>query len=161
MSIDAYLFVKNMVTPGPLTKLVLCHFASEMSGTDSLGCIDVPTLAKFCCVGEMQVIEAIETLVSGGFLQRLGPPNLYKVANFRHPPAEPQRNSIATKRRPLSASVRATVWARDSLTCVECGATENLTVDHIMPLVKGGSNELDNLQTLCLPCNVRKGPRTP
>ena len=32
-----------------------------------------------------------------------------------------------------------------------------LTKDHIMPKSKGGSDELDNLQTLCGPCNFKKG----
>lgn len=160
MSIDAYLYVKDMVTPGPLTKLILCHFASEMSGTDSLGVIDMTALAKFCCVSEAEAAEAVEQLVARGYLQELGAPNLYKVRGFTHPPVRSRPDTIATKRRPLSAGVRALVWARDSLTCVECGSTDNLTVDHIMPLVKGGTNEIDNLQTLCLPCNVRKGPRT-
>jgi hypothetical protein len=29
-------------------------------------------------------------------------------------------------------------------------------LDHIVPLIDGGSHELDNLQTLCTPCHVKK-----
>ena len=40
--------------------------------------------------------------------------------------------------------------------CQLCGATEYLTVDHIKPKSKGGMNEDDNLQALCIRCNCKK-----
>jgi len=33
--------------------------------------------------------------------------------------------------------------------CVECGTTENLTLDHIIPLSDGGTDDADNLTVLC------------
>jgi 5-methylcytosine-specific restriction endonuclease McrA len=52
------------------------------------------------------------------------------------------------------------VWDRDDWRCVTCGTHKNLTVDHIIPVSKGGTDDLDNLQTMCGPCNSRKGNRT-
>ena len=40
--------------------------------------------------------------------------------------------------------------------CQECGTTENITIDHIKPLSKGGTNHIDNLQPLCKSCNSKK-----
>jgi 5-methylcytosine-specific restriction endonuclease McrA len=40
--------------------------------------------------------------------------------------------------------------------CAFCGATKNLTIDHIKPLSKGGKNELENIQVLCWECNKFK-----
>lgn len=41
--------------------------------------------------------------------------------------------------------------------CVLCSATDKaLTIDHIIPVSKGGTNDTRNLQPLCQPCNSRK-----
>ena len=39
----------------------------------------------------------------------------------------------------------------------DCSITENLTIDHIVALSRGGSDELDNLQFLCRSHNSSKG----
>ena len=52
---------------------------------------------------------------------------------------------------------RKNIIKRDGGKCLQCGSTENLTVDHIIPKSKGGSNKWENLQTLCYDCNQRKG----
>lgn len=42
--------------------------------------------------------------------------------------------------------------------CAYCGKSAD-TVDHIIPLAKGGNNELDNLVAACQSCNSRKKDR--
>lgn len=59
-----------------------------------------------------------------------------------------------TKKVPKS--VRKAVYKRDNYTCQSCGAKEDITIDHIVPRSKGGSNDVNNLQTLCESCNLRK-----
>ena len=44
--------------------------------------------------------------------------------------------------------------------CSYCGRTHRiryLEIDHKFPLSRGGGNQIDNLQLLCTPCNMRKG----
>jgi 5-methylcytosine-specific restriction endonuclease McrA len=41
--------------------------------------------------------------------------------------------------------------------CLLCGALDRLTIDHIVPVSKGGTNSLSNLQVLCNDCNIKKG----
>lgn len=48
------------------------------------------------------------------------------------------------------------VFKQDGFKCKTCRADENLEVDHIKPVSKGGSNKLENLQTLCRRCNAHK-----
>jgi HNH endonuclease len=49
------------------------------------------------------------------------------------------------------------VFDRDGWECVSCGSHRNLSVDHKIPRALGGTDDLQNLQTMCIPCNVRKG----
>lgn len=51
------------------------------------------------------------------------------------------------------------VFARDNDACRQCGSVSDLQVDHIVPVKCGGSNNVANLQTLCGPCNRKKGAR--
>src|SRR5690348_3942229 len=41
--------------------------------------------------------------------------------------------------------------------CSQCGSTEDLTADHIIPRSKGGRNVLSNYKVLCRSCNSSKG----
>jgi hypothetical protein len=54
---------------------------------------------------------------------------------------------------------RLRVYARDSFQCRYCGSGEFLSLDHIYPWSRGGSDDETNLQTLCRSCNSRKGAR--
>jgi len=53
------------------------------------------------------------------------------------------------------------VFERDNFTCLYCGEIGGiLEVDHMFPISKGGSNELDNLTTSCRKCNRQKRDKT-
>lgn len=65
--------------------------------------------------------------------------------------------AFQTGRAPIPQEVRARVIARDGFRCRACGATEHLEIDHIYPHIRGGSDDISNLQTLCHRCNARKG----
>ena len=47
---------------------------------------------------------------------------------------------------------------RDS--CYNCGSMENQTLDHLIPLSKGGRHSVGNIGTLCSSCNSSKHART-
>jgi 5-methylcytosine-specific restriction endonuclease McrA len=59
---------------------------------------------------------------------------------------------------------RANVFSRDMNTCQYCGGRfprNQLTLDHLIPIVQGGGKTWENIVTACKPCNQRKGGRTP
>ena len=60
-------------------------------------------------------------------------------------------------RKNLKASLKRFVFERDEYRCVKCGTHVNLSIDHIHPFSKGGSDDESNLQTLCRSCNSSKG----
>lgn len=45
--------------------------------------------------------------------------------------------------------------------CAYCRAAVRLSIDHIIPLVRGGEHSRRNIQMLCIPCNSSKGAKHP
>lgn len=56
----------------------------------------------------------------------------------------------------LYSDDKKAIIARDKK-CLKCGSLYGLTVDHKVPISRGGTDEMSNLQTLCLNCNSNKG----
>ena len=69
-----------------------------------------------------------------------------------------------TARDGLSPSLRFDIFRRDQYRCQICGAKASdgtrLEVDHKVAVANGGTNEPDNLWTLCFKCNRGKGTKT-
>jgi 5-methylcytosine-specific restriction endonuclease McrA len=60
-----------------------------------------------------------------------------------------------------TAEELANLRAKAGGKCALCNAHRTLTVDHIVPLSRGGSNGIRNIQFLCRRCNSSKGARDP
>jgi hypothetical protein len=63
-------------------------------------------------------------------------------------------------RKPVGKSLRFEIFRRDGFTCQYCGQQPPdvvLHVDHITPVVEGGTNDEMNLITSCQDCNLGKG----
>ena len=56
---------------------------------------------------------------------------------------------------------RNRIYKRDNYECVYCGSSRNLTLDHVIPKSRGGSNNWTNLVTSCQKCNLKKADKTP
>ena len=68
-----------------------------------------------------------------------------------------------TPRISIPRAVRQYVFERDNYQCQSCGKQQvetNLSIDHIIPLARGGTNDISNLQTLCFSCNRQKSDKT-
>src|SRR5438132_4466111 len=68
------------------------------------------------------------------------------------------------KRRRESGKQRFRIFVRDKFRCQYCAhrfQPAELTLDHIIPRSQGGSDDPENLAAACIPCNQRKGNRTP
>lgn len=79
----------------------------------------------------------------------------YRESYTPRTPQERRRESALKSTHRL----RSRVIERDGRRCQLCGSTDDLCIDHIVPVSKGGGDELDNLQVLCRSCNSRKRAR--
>ena len=59
----------------------------------------------------------------------------------------------------VPAFTRFNLFLRDGFACVYCGATDDLTFDHVVPRSRGGRTTWENIVTACAPCNLKKGGR--
>lgn len=94
-------------------------------------------------------------------LEKLG--RDFHLANYLRDQKENSRQDVmekpSRKRKGISPSLRLAVYKADGYRCVHCGSNGDLTVDHIFPVALGGTNDRENLQTLCRPCNSAKGTK--
>ena len=70
--------------------------------------------------------------------------------------------NIKKSRKTINNSLRYDVMKRDNFKCCYCGRSPAidsnviLEIDHTIPVSKGGTNEIDNLKTICKDCNIGK-----
>lgn len=76
-------------------------------------------------------------------------------------------------------SMRRRVFREEKFTCASCGVVGHekrfpkggygyythsegvfLSIDHIIPKSRGGTNDRENLRVLCTTCNTRKGVKS-
>ena len=62
-------------------------------------------------------------------------------------------------KRAITQDVKIAVSARDGGRCRQCGSTEELHFDPVIPISRGGANTVANIQLLCGPCNRAKGAK--
>lgn len=44
--------------------------------------------------------------------------------------------------------------------CLACGSLDRVSIDHLIPIARGGADGVGNYAPLCLPCNTSKGALT-
>ncbi len=77
-------------------------------------------------------------------------PSIIRLSNFIR---VPYKRVVLTRKN---------ILRRDSYKCSYCGRGDlPLTIDHIIPKSKGGSDSWENLVCACTSCNNKKGDRTP
>ena len=86
--------------------------------------------------------------------------NLFNFAHSGRWLTYPNEMGARSLRIAMPAQIRWDILRAAKFTCQACGETARpMHIDHIIPLAKGGSNEIENLQCLCDRCNMAKGAR--
>ena len=98
--------------------------------------------------GKAEIVKHDENPIKTGYQTFIRPViiRLLKYIRYHTRGLRPNRNRI---------------YKRDNHTCVYCGSTKNLTLDHVIPKSRGGKNDWNNLVTSCFKCNLKKADKTP
>lgn len=137
--------------PSPLAKLLLI-FICDNNNEDGALRVDFVEASDFCGAKFDETKSAFAELRLADIIEKRG--DGYWLAGFvPHVPDKRPRE------RQVRKAIRNLVYDRDGRICAECGREHDLSIDHIIPQSRGGSDHPDNLQVLCRPCNASKGAR--
>jgi 5-methylcytosine-specific restriction endonuclease McrA len=101
--------------------------------------------------GEIEVLESHDYVVSS------------PSVSFHVPSVARIRTYVPMNKKGVKFS-RENVLSRDNYRCNYCGQhfpRRQLNYDHVIPRCQGGKTVWSNVTTACLPCNSKKGGRTP
>jgi 5-methylcytosine-specific restriction endonuclease McrA len=118
---------------------------------EPLNIINWKKALKLIFLGKVEVVEETEDRVRSASLS-INIPSVIRLMRF-----------VSFKKREVKFS-RQNIYTRDRFQCQYCGEklkTEDLTYDHVIPRSRGGKTEWHNIVTCCIPCNRRKGGKTP
>lgn len=119
---------------------------------EPLKVIDWQRAVVLWCQGKVEIVETHDREVRS------------VTFTFRMPSIVRLLRMVRVRRGNVVPFTRANIYLRDDYTCQYCGgrfASEDLTFDHVIPQAQGGRRGWDNIATACIPCNRRKGARTP
>ena len=77
----------------------------------------------------------------------------------------PSKNARQSVRNRLVSGSKYVIIYKDlkriySQPCFNCGSMNNQSLDHRIPLSRGGEHKIGNMLTLCQPCNASKHSKT-
>jgi hypothetical protein len=152
----------QITTPEPLAVQLAAMYYCESQGMKGIlpkSCVGVAFMYARCLsLSNKNKRKIIDTLVEVGWWIETGDSYLipetqyFKYSNCLSHSAKLTRQMFANKRNYAWKKL-----AEKGVYCAKCGSTENIEIDHIIPIMKGGDNDITNLQFLCRSCNSKKG----
>ena len=143
----------------------------------------VLVLNRFFQAVQVTSVRRALTLLYKGHVKAVGPDYItYDFANWSDIPVQPADHYVATPTRHILVPdiiqllrfervprqevkfSRANIYLRDRNRCQYCGkkfTSSELSLDHVVPISRGGRSTWENVVCACLRCNVRKGSRLP
>lgn len=148
--------------------LALFSFRDENTGVSVVG---RENISELCGVHPSNISSATAKLVELGWVEKDGkgggsqctrytlktPEAVLEIAEAHKARSLKWKKDITRPR--ISSGVRTYVLERDAYRCVKCQSHRKLCVDHKFPYSLGGSDEPDNLQTLCWACNSKRADK--
>lgn len=99
-------------------------------------------------------------VIHGGYNRARGRQSIIEL----HPIVAARGHARPQALDPAPSLNNTALFARDRHLCLYCGGhfgRYELTRDHVVPTSRGGRDVWTNVVSACLPCNLKKGNRTP
>lgn len=118
------------------------------------------------CLGFISEKKSIKLIVNHkvDVLDCWDVPINYSSGSINHPAVLRLKNHSATWIYKNTKFVKNLIFKRDQYLCQYCNVqltSSDVTIDHIIPRSRGGTNSYLNCVTSCFSCNTIKGNRTP
>ena len=132
----------------------IIHLDWEVDEEDSYPLITDTTARKFLEIINKNIIRKL-----------FSRENLLRIKVYIHTGATNYRNKLLNdenieRQKACSFTSRQDikdwVFEKHGKICLACGTNKNISLDHVIPIIKKGENIKENLQPLCKPCNSRK-----
>jgi 5-methylcytosine-specific restriction endonuclease McrA len=156
VSIEGTVWAFDQKSLTPAAKLLLIHVADNACDAEPR-VYRLERLREFACIDD--IAAPLAELVAKRLIGVVDENGTTITICAYAPWTEWARGPSEPPRPKISVRLRMAIYKRDGMACMVCGADEPLSIDHIVPVSKGGGNEPENLQTLCKPCNTSKGDR--
>ena len=166
MSMKAHDWRKNLrfkIPSGMAVLSILCDYADE----NGVCCVSYSTLCEQSGFAKKTIITAIKNLCEAKLLEKIVTINYDKgndtnryILNFNFENDVKNEKVIYNWNKSIPNNwdrLRKLTIQRDGNVCIYCSnETEIPQIDHIIPLSKGGNNDLSNLAVSCKRCNSSK-----
>lgn len=140
--------------------MVLCIRCSNAIGNDI-------EMAFQLRISDQEWTKTKDNLLSRGLITEDNHPTAWDERQFATDSSKERVQKYREKRRAIGLTAdgyrkhSVTVTERDGNKCVYCGSSDNLCIDHVLPIAKGGDDSIQNLVCACKACNSGKAGRTP
>ena len=153
---------EDIVSLSPMARILYIALWCEADREGRLVWKPLTFKLRYLPADDCDIKALCNEIVERGLVRLYGEGLAYMPSFGKHQHINP-RESISTLPVPpnyvpespkkITADIRAEVMERDGHKCVRCNATEDLTLDHILPQSLSGPHIAENLRCMCRACN--------
>ena len=123
--------------------------------------ITIKELQNYTNLGKNTIPKKIKLLINKKIISKNKDIYFIHFPELENTYEQETKQTLINQRRSQFGNRRAQLMLllieRDGYICKLCAIDKNITIDHVIPISKGGTDDSSNLQLLCQSCNSKKG----